>query len=233
MLVIAHRGGPQDAPENTLAAFRHALALGADGVELDVQRTKDGALVIMHDETVARTTGGRGAVRDLTLAEVRALDAGQGERVPLFEEALALAQAAGAWLLAELKSPHLYPGLEAEALQAVVGAGYLERTLFMSFDWAALDRLRALEPRARLGALYGLWQFDLRRPEGVHYVCPMAEMMLLAPGRLRQAQRQGRPAFAWIFVADQSWVLRALRRAGAYGVITNRPRLALAEGRRR
>ncbi len=229
MLIIAHRGGPQDAPESTLAAYRHALALGVDGVELDVQRTRDGALVVMHDERVDRTTNGHGALRDLTLADVRALDAGQGERVPLFEEVLALAQAAGAWLLAELKSPHLYPGLEADVLAAVASAGYLDRTLFMSFDWAALDRLRALAPAARLGALYGLWQFDLRAPERVDYVCPMAEMMLLAPGRLRQAQQRARPAFAWTFVLDQRWVFRALRRAGAFGVITNTPRLALRE----
>ncbi len=95
--VIAHRAGRGIAPENTLAAIRKAIALGADYVELDIRATKDGHLVIMHDGTVDRTTNGRGAVKDLTLAELRALDAGSkfdpryaAERVPTFDEALRL-----------------------------------------------------------------------------------------------------------------------------------------------
>lgn len=97
ILVIAHRGAHADAPENTLAAFRRAIELGCDYVEMDVRRTKDGALVLMHDRAVDRTTNGTGNVADLTLAEIRALDAGSrrgarwaGEKVPTFEEALAL-----------------------------------------------------------------------------------------------------------------------------------------------
>ncbi len=95
--VIAHRAGRGIAPENTLAAIRKAIALGVDYVELDIRATKDGHLVIMHDGTVDRTTNGKGAVRDLTLAEIRALDAGSkfdaknaAERVPTFEEVLKL-----------------------------------------------------------------------------------------------------------------------------------------------
>ena len=95
--VIAHRAGRGIAPENTLAAIRKAIALKVDYVELDIRATKDGHLVIMHDRTVDRTTKGTGAVKDLTLAEIRALDAGSkfdatnaGERVPTFEEVLKL-----------------------------------------------------------------------------------------------------------------------------------------------
>lgn len=95
--VIAHRAGGGISPENTLAAIRRAIALGVDYVELDIRATKDGSLVIMHDRTVDRTTNGSGAIKDLTLAEVRALDAGSkfdakfaGERVPTFDEALRL-----------------------------------------------------------------------------------------------------------------------------------------------
>ncbi len=93
--VIAHRAGRGIAPENTLAAIRSAITLGVDYVELDVRATKDGRLVIMHDGRVDRTTNGSGAVKDLTLAKIRALDAGSkfdakyaGEKVPTFEEAL-------------------------------------------------------------------------------------------------------------------------------------------------
>src|SRR5579863_6165855 len=91
--VIGHRGGRALAPENTLAAFRNAIKLGADYVEVDVRATRDGKLVIMHDSTVDRTTDGKGAVRDLDFATIRALDAGSkfsaqyaGEKVPTFDE---------------------------------------------------------------------------------------------------------------------------------------------------
>src|SRR5512137_114803 len=109
--IIAHRGGPAYAPENTLAAFRHAITLGVDWLELDVHLSRDGEVVVIHDETVNRTTNGVGRVADLSLAELRALDAGAGggERVPAFTEVLTLAKEAGVGLLVELKSPHLYP----------------------------------------------------------------------------------------------------------------------------
>src|SRR5689334_18176083 len=86
--VVAHRGAKNVAPENTIAAFDAAADAGANYVELDVRPTKDGELILMHDATVNRTTGGKGAVRDLTFAEIRALDAGNGQKVPTFREAL-------------------------------------------------------------------------------------------------------------------------------------------------
>src|SRR2546423_13072452 len=92
IIVIAHRGANKFAPENTLAAFRKAIELGCDYVELDVRRTRDGALILMHDRTVDRTTNGTGQVSELTLSQIRSLDAGskagaqwKGERVPTFE----------------------------------------------------------------------------------------------------------------------------------------------------
>src|SRR5438067_360181 len=99
IVVIAHRGANKFAPENTLAAFRKAIELGCDYFELDVRRTKDGQLVLMHDGSVDRTTNGTGSVVDMTLAEIRALDAGtkrgeqwKGEKVPTFEEALTMSK---------------------------------------------------------------------------------------------------------------------------------------------
>lgn len=228
MLVIAHRGGPDRAPENTLAAFRTAIAVGADGVELDCQRSRDGALVVIHDETVDRTTNGRGQVGDLSLAELRALDAGQGEPVPTFEEVLGLAQAGGVQLVAEIKSPHLYPGLEIEMFRAVEAAGYLDRTIFISFDWEALKRLQAAAPQAQLGALYDEGRFRYNdAPEGVQYVGPMAEMALMAPGSLRPRRTGGRLAQVWIGKFELPWIYRRLRQQGAYSITTNRPADAL------
>ena len=89
ILSIGHRGAAGHAPENTIAAIRKGIALKADFVEVDVQRTRDGRLVLMHDKFVERTTNGSGRVTELTWDELRTLDAGEGERIPLLEDALA------------------------------------------------------------------------------------------------------------------------------------------------
>jgi glycerophosphoryl diester phosphodiesterase len=89
-LKIGHRGAAGYEPENTLRSFRKALELGVDMVELDVRRTKDGKLVVIHDDTVDRTTPGSGAVAEMTLAEIMELDAGRGEKVPILDEVLDL-----------------------------------------------------------------------------------------------------------------------------------------------
>src|SRR5688572_2000375 len=115
--IIAHRGGTTNVPENTLVAFRNAITQGADWLEFDVQMTKDGVLVVIHDETVDRTTDGSGAVGDLTLEQIRSFDAGQGEKLPTFQEVLELAKTNGVKILPETKSAHLYPGVEEKLLQ--------------------------------------------------------------------------------------------------------------------
>ncbi len=88
MLRIGHRGAKAYAPENTLASFKKALEIGVDAVELDVRKTKDTQLVVIHDADVKRTTNGEGLVNDFTLKEIKSFDAGGGEKIPTFEEAL-------------------------------------------------------------------------------------------------------------------------------------------------
>ena len=225
--VIAHRGGAATAPENTMAAFRKAVAQKADAIELDVQMTKDGVPVVIHDETVDRTTNGSGAVRDMTLEMIRALDAGEGEQVPTFEEVVALAKSAGVRIVPEAKSPQLYPGVEAKILQVLRDADYLDYTVIQSFNASTLRRFRALDPDAALCALYGLWGFDISSPPGeAGYVCPMAEMVLLYPGMIRQAHREGRQVFVWFAATESPVAIKLLRFFGADGFIVNDPAAA-------
>ncbi|MFC1976467.1 glycerophosphodiester phosphodiesterase [Chloroflexota bacterium] len=228
--LIAHRGGPAYAPENTLAAFRHAIALGVDWLEMDVQMTKDGTLVVIHDETVDRTTNGTGSVAGLTLKQVRALDAGSGEQVPMFEEAIALAKESGVKILPEIKSPHLYPGIEAKVIQAVVEAGYVEQTIIQSFDPQAMDTVRALNPDIQLCQLYGQGDFNVSGPQpgGAERVCLMAEMVVLYPWLIKQAHDEGRPAFVWFGLIEHPLVMRFLLALGADGLIVDDP-LALSK----
>ena len=157
MLVIAHRGASGTRPENTLVAFRRAETLGAQMVELDVQLSRDGEVVVLHDWTLDRTSDGRGRVGRRTLAEIRRLDAGAwfdpayaGERIPTLGEVLA---AVGLPVNVELKSRG-DDGLEARALAVVEAAGAMERVVFSSFDPESLLRLRARSARADIAVLW-------------------------------------------------------------------------------
>ena len=173
--VVAHRGASVLAPENTLVAFRRAIALGASAVEIDVQRTRDGALVVLHDATLSRTTDaefrlpGRGPwrVADLTYDEVATLDAGSwhdrayaGERVPLLGEVLALLHGTGTGLLLEVKSPASAPGIEADlhaelrsAPRYLADALWEQRLVVQSFDHDSMRRFKEQSPDVPVGLL--------------------------------------------------------------------------------
>jgi glycerophosphoryl diester phosphodiesterase len=155
--VIAHRGASGTRPENTLAAFRRAVELGAPMIELDVQCTRDGHAVVMHDWTLDRTTTGRGGVGDRTLAELRTLDAGAwfdpafaGERIPTLADVL---EAVPIAVNVELK-PRGDDGLEAAVLAVVEAAGALERVVFSCFEPTVLERVRGLSRTADIGVLW-------------------------------------------------------------------------------
>jgi glycerophosphoryl diester phosphodiesterase len=227
--LIAHRGGPAYAPENTLAAFRNAIDIGVDRLEMDVQMTRDGALVIIHDETVDRTTNGNGPVAGLTLAELRALDAGNGEKIPTFEEVIALAKAGGVALLPEIKSPHLYPGIEEKVLQAIAAADYGEVTIIQSFDPNSIGRLHRLDGEVNLCQLYGQGVLSVKGPQpgNADRVCLMAEMVVLNPWMIEQNHAEGRQVLVWFGIIEHPLVMRFLLALGVDGLIVDDP-LALA-----
>lgn len=219
----AHRGQSGDVPENTLAAFQNAANLGADWLELDVQMSKDGHLVVIHDETVDRTTTGSGPVAGLTLAEIRALDAGNGEQIPTFEEVIDLAKTAGVSIMPEAKSPHLYPNLEKQMIAELSSAGYLDRTIIQSFEASSLERIRALDPNVSICALHGLWDFNLGSPQpgGAKIVAPIAEMVILYPWMIRQAHTAGYQVYVYFGVVEHPLVMRFLLALGVDGLMVN------------
>lgn len=145
---VAHRGASGLFPENTLLAFQRAVEIGTDMLELDLQLTRDGALVVMHDQNLERTTNGTGRLADHSLTELRQLDAGQGERIPLLDEVLALAHAARVRLMLELKGTDDASSLRiGEALlPALAASGWIDRVIVTSFHGGALRGVRALEP---------------------------------------------------------------------------------------
>ena len=149
MLITGHRGAAKLEPENTLLAMRKALDLKVDQIELDVHLTRDAHLIVMHDETVDRTTNGHGAIAQMTLQEVRALDAGKGERVPTLQEVIDLVRGK-AILQIELKGAET----EEPTVRAVEQNQIVDQVLLTSFVHDRLRRVRQLNPRIRIAALW-------------------------------------------------------------------------------
>ncbi|MFC7382142.1 glycerophosphodiester phosphodiesterase [Sphaerisporangium rhizosphaerae] len=246
VVTVAHRGASADAPENTISAFRLAREQGADMFELDVQETRDHKLVLMHDTTLTRTTDvervfpGRAPwrVRDLTLAQIRKLDAGswfaaryKDEPVPTLGETLRAMDGGGLGLLLEIKAPELYPGIEARvAAELRREASWLQpgRLVVQSFGWASMRGFHRIMPRVPIGLLGtpsttqlpGLARFarQVNPPYGN-----------LTARYVRWVHDHGMEVFAW--TVDDVGTMRRLISYGVDGIITNRPGLADALSR--
>lgn len=156
--VVAHRGFSAVAPENTLAAIRKAIEAGATGCEFDVYAAKDGPVVLMHDATVDRTTDGSGKVTELTVGELRRLDAGSwkdrsfaGERVPTLEEALKLLKGSGCQAVIEIKME----GISKRVVETVRATGMLDEAAVIAFSSTVVKEVRSLEPRLPCAWLSG------------------------------------------------------------------------------
>jgi len=212
-LVIAHRGASGYLPENTLPAYELAVAQRADMIEVDLHRTRDGAVVITHDEELAGL-GGRGEIADATLAEVRALDAGDGNRVPTLEELL---DGFGTRipLNLELKrgTKAEYAGLEELALDALDRRGLLPRMLFSSFYDPVLTRLRALSPEARIALLV-----SRKFPQGA-----VARARALGAEALNPEDSIDAGLAVYVFTVDAEAELRRFLDLGVDGIFTNVP----------
>jgi glycerophosphoryl diester phosphodiesterase len=149
--LLGHRGARHEAPENTLPSIELALAAGVDGVEVDVHMSADGRCVVIHDETVDRTTDGAGRVSELTFAQLRELDAGDGAQVPALEEVLE-ATRGRAVLFVELKGP----GCEDAVVQLAADLGLRDSVKVKAFDHRWVARVKELDPGLSTGCLiYG------------------------------------------------------------------------------
>ncbi|MFC7371141.1 glycerophosphodiester phosphodiesterase [Fictibacillus iocasae] len=167
-LIFSHRGASREAPENTMSAFKKALEWGAEGIEMDVQLSKDGTPVIIHDEVLKRTTGAKGSVCDYRANELRKLDAGSwfhpdyaGETIPLLEEFLSWCAATPLQINIELKNNIIpYEGLEQKVLDLVRHYGLSERVTLSSFNHYSIKTLRTLDEHIDLAPLYSSGLFE-------------------------------------------------------------------------
>ncbi|MCR1933825.1 glycerophosphodiester phosphodiesterase [Clostridium tepidum] len=162
MLRTINLGASAYAPENTMSAFKKAIDMNADGIELDVHLSKDGHIVIIHDEKVDRTTNGKGEVKNFTLDELKKLDAGfwfsdeyKGEKIPTLEEVLNLINNTDIYLNIEIKAGYrFYPNIEEKVIDMVKKYKMLDRVIISSFDHYSLVRVKEINSNIKTGMLY-------------------------------------------------------------------------------
>lgn len=229
-LVIAHRGASGEAPENTMAAFERAIEMKVDLIELDIHFSKDGEIMVIHDETVDRTTDGRGAIAEMTRNEVQALDAGswfsprfEGERVPTLSEVIELVKPTPVNLLIEIKQGRGLPhGFEKRLIQAIQEHNILSRVIVQSFNHAAVRKVKEENPSIATGAL-----IDYRSPDPISEVkAAGAETLALKSSLvtrevIEKAHRNGLRVFVW--TVNKLARIRKMLTLGVDGVITDYP----------
>ena len=236
--VMAHRGYAGKYPENTMLAFKRAWKTGCDAIELDVHVSKDGELVIMHDETVNRTTGGSGQIRNMTLEELKGLNAAahftgtlppgiQGCSIPTLLEYLTWAKNKPFYTNIELKdNKYYYTGIERKVLDMVKQLGMSNRVILSSFNHASLMHAKEFAPAIRMGAL-------CERPIGnAGTYVKMCGLQFLHPNMLKlnartvkECHKKGILVNVW--TPDTREEMLAMLELGVDGLITDQPKRAL------
>jgi glycerophosphoryl diester phosphodiesterase len=228
VLVIAHRGASGHAPENTLAAFKRAIAQGATFIETDLQLSRDARFVAIHDDTVNRTTNGHGKVHDLSLANLRKLDAGSwfgsefsGERIPTLEEILEFSKKHDVVFYLELKPGGSWGG-EHALISALRESHDIVRTVVISFDAGILEGLRRIEPTVMTGLLFD-GQIDRPLEKAVEVGARQLAVRsdLVTPALLADARKKDLQVVCW--TVNHPAHMRLLIEAGVDGIMSDYP----------
>ncbi|TNJ63497.1 glycerophosphodiester phosphodiesterase [Paenibacillus hemerocallicola] len=228
LMVIAHRGAAGEAPENTLAAFALGLEQGCTGIELDIHLSKDGEIIVCHDTTLDRTTDRKGAISEQTVEELKLADAGrwfherfEGERVPLLEEVF------------DLVPPEVQINVEIKAgvddlVPALIGLmkrkNRVENVFVSSFDFDVLERLKGLEPEAKIGLLYNIRMSKHYRMADL-LDCPVYSLhphwSRMDKQKVREATGRGLHVYPWTVNKEEG--MREMIACGVSGIITDYP----------
>ena len=230
-ICVAHRGASGQEPENTLRAFERALYLGATWLELDVHLVH-GRLLVIHDDTLDRTTNGRGKLAEHSLDALRALDAGQGQQIPFLEEVLALA-ADRARLNVEIKHPDALRAAITVMQEAVAaGAWRPEQFLLSAFDWQILSEARTLEPAIPVAPLAGagagnevIETAERLGAEAIHIARWSARGKFVATAHARGLA-------VGVYPINRQWEFDLMQRLGVDCIFTDHPGRVLAWGAR-
>lgn len=234
-LIYAHRGASGYAPENTMSAFKKSLEMKADGIELDVQLTNDGQVVVIHDYTVDRTSNGKGYVRNMSLSELKQLDFGswfspefKEERIPTLEEVLQYFQNEDIIINIEIKgTPGEYiTGIDKKVIEVVKQFGMEQKVIISSFNHNILIQCKAISPEIKIGLLYsGLlaetgWYAYMVGANAVHPAYSYIDELML-----KQCKHYGIHINTWTVNKEEN--VKSLCKAGVEGIITNYPDMAV------
>ena len=229
--IIAHRGFSSQYPENTMLAFRKAVEAGCDGIELDVHLSKDGEVVVIHDEFVDRVTGGRkGLVKDMTAGELGRIDVSSGHPgsfgfnpIPTLREYFEFARTQDIFTNIELKNTIVeYEGLEEKVIALIREYGLLDRVLFSSFNHRSMVKAKKLSPETRCAFLVASHLCAggrYTKSHGVDYINPI--YTYLDQDTIREIHDEGIQIQAW--TVDEEKDMRYLAEQEIFAIITNCP----------
>jgi len=222
ILLGGHRGNPAEHPENTLASFQSAIDAGCDMVECDVHLTTDGELAVIHDHLLDRTTNGTGLVGAHTLAELRELDAGQGQKIPLLEEVFDLVRDRVGLVIETKQNPVPYPGLEEKLAAVLREHGMVEQFNVISFHHRRIRHLKEVAPEIGLGIIDASRPIDavgMMRAAGADlFSCYFGTLDPEMAEEIRSAQ-----GAVGVWVVDDQLSLLWARACHPDSVFTNRP----------
>ncbi len=233
-IILAHRGASAELPENTLEAFSLAVNQQADGIELDVHLSKDGEIVVAHDERLERVSNGRGYINDYTLAELKSLAFGtlpNGSecRIPLMGEVFSLIKPTNLIINIELKTTErLYPELAGKLTALTAEYGMNGRVLYSSFNHYSLLDIKRLVPSARTGLLYELGMVNpwfYANYTGAYAIHPNYRVIAALPQTVAGCHKCGVKVIVW--TVDDEQTIAFMLKCGVDGIITNRPDTAL------
>ena len=228
-LIWAHRGASGYAPENTLPAFKLAAEQGADGVELDVQLTKDGEIVVCHDETIDRTSSQKGLVVDYTLEELKSFDfsngnsAYEGVQIPTMREVFELLVPTSLTINIELKTGIIFYDIEKKIVDLAEECGFKDRVIYSSFNHASVMKIRKYDPNAYIGLLYSDGPVDMpayAKSHGANALHP-AGYNLRYPNYMEECAENGLDVNVWTINRKRD-ILECIER-GVHAIITNYP----------
>jgi glycerophosphoryl diester phosphodiesterase len=222
MLRIGHRGARAYEPENTVRSFRKALEMGVDAVELDVRKTRDNHLVVIHDADVKRTTNGKGLVADLTLKELKELSTEKGEKIPTLEEALEFLEGK-VKILIELKEE----GLEEKVLSTVCAKKVEKNVIITSFLESALKKTRELNKEIPTGLIYAQHKNPIKAALELkaNYILPLYRFTHTA--NVEKAHENGLKVIVWTINTPEEAAEYVTK--GVDGIATDKPDILTAE----
>lgn len=226
--IIGHRGAAGLAPENSLPSIYSGIENGADYIEIDVQRTKDGMLLLLHDLTINRTTNSRGAVRKLDWVNLQKVALNnhlkgyeaKGKKIPSLVEGLEIIKNENAQVVLEIKYGRLYPNIEKQIATEIAHKNLFNQTTVISFHLRSLFEVNKWVPDVRLGYLS---VYPIRLPSNIpiQVISVYWMSVLLDPTLIRRCKNKGYAL--WVWSVDHPLLLRLLMRVGVDGITTNRP----------